>query len=310
MSNRTIEQEFMKTKFKNFLGARDVFKDLKELPKKFQWFLVLGIVIVLVFNFVSVTAKSGESRFLPLQQYDRVLVAGSVFGQNESSAIAVAVLYSLNGLAAFTGVLAVAMIAYNRASQYFWGLINAVFFGLFALSVGYVGDFFMNIILIVGASVGWYLFEIVGLGNKKQKTHSLNWNLAFYLLIVLITFFVIMMWYWALSPAATDLFGKSNNQYVHGGAGVNGQTLQVLDGISSGMNTVGYVMQLTNMSQQFYIWFFLNIVKILKFTGLAGRDTLNVNMLIQFGVWFTISLIGLYKRNFESLFAKYFTKKK
>jgi|GEM_PF-662813 len=119
MPNKVIEQEFMKTKFQNFLGVRDVFKDLKELPKKFQYFLVLGIVIILVFNFVSVTAKGGESVFLPLQQYHRVLDNGSVFGKNESSAIAVAVLYSLNGLAAFTGVLAVAMIAYNRASQYF-----------------------------------------------------------------------------------------------------------------------------------------------------------------------------------------------
>ena len=304
MPNKVIEQECRKTKFKNVLGARDVVKDLKELPKKFQWFLVLGIVIILVFNFVSVTAKDGESVFLPLQQYHRVLEnkTVSVFGQSKSSAIGVAVLYSLNGVAAFTGVLAVAMIAHNRASQYFWGLFNAIFFGLFALSVGYVGDFFMNIILIVGASLGWYLFEIVGLGNKKQKTHSLNWNIAFYSLMILLTFFIIMMWYWALPPAAHDLFGTKPYKKK--------SALHILDGNSSGMNTVGYAMQLTNMSQQFYVWFFLNIVKILKFTGLAGSDTLNVNMLIQFGVWFAISLIGLYKRNFDGLFAKYFTKKK
>lgn len=295
----TKKANFSQTKWNNFLGARHVWQDLKELSKTFRWFLIVSILIILVFNFVAIKADNGQSHFLPLQQYHHVLDNGSVFGESESAAVAITVLYSLNGVAAFTGVLAVAMITQNRASQYFWGLINAVFYGLFSLSVGYVGDFFMNIILIIGAPLGWYLFEVVGLGDKKQPVRTWTWNLAFYTLMILLTFFIVMMWYWALSPATTDLFGESNNQYLQGD---NGKTLQILDGLSNGINFVGYGMQLTNMNQQFYWWFVLNILKLLKFTGLAGENTLNINMLIQFSVWFTISLIGLYKRNFQVLF--------
>ncbi|ATG97227.1 nicotinamide riboside transporter PnuC [Mesoplasma lactucae] len=312
------KQKDFKLKMKNFLGVKNIWSDIKSIPNAFKWFLVVATVIIIVFNFVSVNAKQGQSVFLPTQQYDNVLAHGSLFGNSKSAATAIAVLYSLNGIAAFTGLLSVAMMTFNKGSQYFWGLMNAIFFGLFSLSIGYVGDFFMNIILILGAPLGWYLFEVVGYGNRKQETKGWRFNLAFYTILIVVMFIVVMFWYWALPNASTDLFGKNNNQYLNGqlnadgtpilgglnNPNINGKNLQILDGVANGMQTVGYGMQLANLNQQFYVWLAVDVVKVLKFTGLAGSDTLNINMLIQFGVWLIIALYGLYERNFKSLFKK------
>ncbi|ATG97228.1 nicotinamide riboside transporter PnuC [Mesoplasma lactucae] len=286
---------------KNFLGINNVKKDIMNLSSFFKWLLVLSTIAIVVFNFVSVK-NVYETVFLPLQQYHKVLDKGSQFGKTQSAAITIAILYSLNGLAAFTGVIAIIMISQNKVSQYFWGAINFFFFGLFALSVGYVGDFFMNFIRFFGAPIGWYLFEKKGYGKRQAKKEGWKYNLIFYSILLVLSFIITMFWYWALPNASTDLFGKTNNQYLLRTPDVNGKNLQILDGVANGLNTVGYVMQLINLSQQFYVWLWMDIVKVLKFSGLAGKATLNINMLIQFSIWVFMCFVGIYKRSLEPIY--------
>ncbi|ATG97226.1 nicotinamide riboside transporter PnuC [Mesoplasma lactucae] len=297
--NQTKENQVFKAKMKNFLGVRTIGDDLKSLPKGFKYFIGFSIIVIIVFNFVSVT-KDFNTVFLPLQKYRWVLENGSVFGDSKSAATAVAILYSFNGIAAFTGVLMVAMINFNKPSQYFWQMINSLFFGMFALSVGYVGDLFMNIILLLFAPVGWYLFEVAGFGKRNQQPKGWKYNLASAIIIILVAFIVIMFWYWALPNAGSDLFHE-NTPYADSD-GRNGKAIHILDGMTNGLNTTGFSLQMMNLNQQFYVWTFVDTLKILQFTGVAGKSTLNINMLIQFSVWFTLSLTGLWNRSLKKLY--------
>ncbi|ATG97225.1 nicotinamide riboside transporter PnuC [Mesoplasma lactucae] len=309
--NQNGNSQVFKTKMKNFLGVRTIGSDLKSLPKGFKYFIAIAIVVIIVFNFVSVTNNEGTV-FLPLQKYRGVLDGNtpSLFGDSKSAATAVAILYSFNGVAAFSGVLMVALINFNKASQYFWQMVNALFFGMFALSVGFVGDLLMNAILLLFAPVGWYLFEVAGFGNRKQDAKGWKFNLAFYSILILLAFIVIMFWYWALPGATKDLFPKGEGWYTNWPDGNHkGKTIQILDGMTNGLNTVGFGMQMANLNQQFYVWFCVNILKILQFSGLAGKSTLNVNMLIEFGVWFALSLTGLWNRNLKKVIMPLFDKK-
>jgi len=78
----------------------------------------------------------------------------------------------------------------------------------------------------------------------------------------------------------------------------------ILDGLNCGTEFIACIFQALNLDQQFYIWFSINFLKVLKFSNIAPR-TLSINMLLQFAVFFVFSFIGLWERNLQPLFVRW-----
>jgi len=311
----------LKTPKNSFLGVREILSDIKALPKWFKVMLIVGSVVIIFFNFFDIQGGIHGNYFMPINQYQAVLAMNaektlyinySTFGHSEAAAIAVAILYSLNGLAAFTGLLSVAMIVFARPSQYFWGLVNAFIFGLFVLSVGYVGDFFMNVIKFVTAIPGWWLITNIFRKNQLPRKDKC-FQASFWIGTILATAFSIMMWLFFIPEAAKWIF--NNDAYTFAGPetrAIGNQLVQgmvwgpqhILDGMTAGTEMIGYTFQMVNLGEQFYVWFFVNILKFLKFTDIAP-GTLSINMLLQFAVFFSFALVGLYERNLKALLIKW-----
>lgn len=303
----------------NFLGVKSAFSDIKNLPKYFKLLLIVGLVIILFFNFFSVEtytptqqaiAKALDeginvdsvhqffgTHFSPLKQYTSAFIEGSPIGQpSQSLALASAILYSMNGIAAFTGLLSVSMIVNNKKSQFLWGLINGVFYAMFALVVGYTGDFLLNLIFICGAPFGWYLFTF-----KHKKINSL-FDRKWYLKIIctvgslIVIVGLVFGWYYLIPQLYYALFGQTYP--IHA-------TQHFFDAMATGMNTFGYGLQLFNFTEQFWIWEVLNLWKLIMYTPVAmGGNNYSITLIIQMAVWFTLSGIGLYHFQIKEIYQR------
>jgi len=306
------------TQKESILGVKGVWKDIVALPKWFKWLLIVGSAVIIFFNFFDVQGAQHGTFFLPQAQYDRVLRGEgySTFGYTKGAAWAVAILYSFNGLAAFTGLLAVAMIVKGRPSQYFWGLLNAIIFGAFVLSVGYVGDFTLNVLKVIVAVPSWWLITYKFRNNKISDKKSIR---AFFWTGTLTAIaFSILMWLFYIPEASRWFFGRKEYEYASWQplpveiTGDPNKTVygeiwgasHILDGLNCGTEFIACIFQALNLDQQFYIWFSINVLKVLKFSNIAP-DTLSINMLLQFAVFFVFSFIGLWERNLQPLFTRW-----
>jgi len=261
------------TQKESILGVKGVWKDIVALPKWFKWLLIVGSAVIIFFNFFDVQGAQHGTYFLPQAQYDRVIRGEgySTFGYTKGAAWAVAILYSFNGLAAFTGLLAVAMIVKGRPSQYFWGFRN----------------------------------------NKISDKKSIR---AFFWAGTLAAIaFSILMWLFYIPEASNWFFGRKEYSIPRwetitiDGKKMPGEiwgAAHILDGLNCGTEFIACIFQALNLDQQFYIWFSINFLKVLKFSNIAP-DTLSINMLLQFAVFFVFSFIGLWERNLQPLFTRW-----
>ncbi|PPE04314.1 nicotinamide mononucleotide transporter [Williamsoniiplasma lucivorax] len=287
----------------NFMGYRNAFKDLKELSKGFKILLLVGGIILIFFGFFSIDVYTDStnvpenlkwmlgSHFAPFKQYVMCYVNGSPLGGkfNDSIAIASTILYSINGLAASTGLFAVAMIVSGKTSQFFWGLINAILFGVFALVVGNIGDFLGQAMLVVCAPLGWYLFNFIYKEGQANTIRSLDqWWLKLVVLLVALAFMVGLCfgWYYMVPVAYEGIFGLPYKIT---------STQHMFDGVANGVMMFGYFLQLGFIAEQFWLWEFLNVWKVLMYSPIGMGDNYVITIMIQYVVWASISGYGLYR---------------
>ncbi|WP_026389627.1 nicotinamide riboside transporter PnuC [[Acholeplasma] multilocale] len=296
----------------NYLGLGSAWQDLKRLPNWFKTLLLVGAIIVIFFNFFSIETlvldvdapkeilKYSGTHFAPFIQYAKAYMNGSVIGPANSHglALATAILYSLNGVAAFTGLLSVAMIVNGKMSQFLWGLINGVFYAMFALVAGFIGDFIMNVTFVLGASLGWYLFNYRHKGQFTIRGRDWYWKTTFFLVVGLLIVAFTFVWYYLIPEIYNaTLSGSSGTEYV------TGTSTHIFDSVGNGVNVVGYGMQLMNVSEQFWLWTFLNVWKILQYTPIGlGEGQWVVTLLIQFGVWTILGLVGLWQNQLKYIY--------
>ncbi|AVP49360.1 nicotinamide riboside transporter PnuC [Williamsoniiplasma luminosum] len=287
----------------NFMGYKNVIRDMKELSKGFKMLLLIGGIVLIFFGFFSIDVYKDEagivpdnlkymvgSHFAPFKQYINAFLHGSPLGQAGTSiALASTILYSINGFAAFTGLFAVAMIVSGKTSQFFWGLINAILFASFALVAGNIGDFLGQSMLVLGAPLGWYLFNFVYKEGHARTIRDLDkwWlRLACVLGALVVIVGLCFGWYYMIPAAYEGIFGL---EYTIP------DTQHFFDGVANGIAMFGYFMQLGFISEQFWIWEFINIFKILMYSPVGMGDQYVITIIIQYIVWTALSGYGLYK---------------
>ncbi|ATZ18409.1 nicotinamide mononucleotide transporter PnuC [Williamsoniiplasma somnilux] len=295
----------------SFLGIKMIIEDIKTLPKWFKWMMLSGSVLVMFFNFFAISGYTPENIdpsyfegigrwFSPVQEYWKAMDVGTMLGArgDENLAMIATTFYSLNGVISITGLIAVCLIVYDKKSQFFWLLINATAYAPFALMMGYAGDFFLNIILAAIAIPGWYLITFK-FKHNSIRNYSKTFKLSFWLTILLVAALSVFLWLMFI-PQMVWLINPNYNYPLW-------SAKHIFDGLLCGVRLVGGGMQLVNFNEQFITWILVDAINFIKYAG-AIEGIISVNMMIQFGVWFASSSIGMWERNLKETALPFFNK--
>lgn len=85
------------------------------------------------------------------------------------------VLMTFSGISSFSGALTVFLAALGRHSAWSWGLINTVFYGMFAFAYGYAGDAQLHYFYILPAQFVGMVTWSKNLILRAQLTENLQW---------------------------------------------------------------------------------------------------------------------------------------
>ncbi|ATZ18937.1 nicotinamide mononucleotide transporter PnuC [Williamsoniiplasma somnilux] len=297
--------------FKNFLGAKTCIQDFKEWPKVYKLVFLVYAIVVIIFNFFSIQPliikedvwnvadqldliKYNGTHFLPFIKFvDASLYGSAIADPSRGFAILTTVFYSMNGIVAISGLLSLISIINNKKSQYLWGAINSFSYSLFAITVGFTGDFIVYTFFFLTAPLGWYLFEIKK-RNRRIMMYSKSWKkqVPFYLISAALIAAIITIWFFIIPLIYNGITGKNYANDILATA----PNKLIFDAIATGLIFSGYIMQLINITEQFFIWSVLNILKLLQYTplGFGTENAIPINMIIQYTCWSILGLMGLY----------------
>lgn len=159
----------------------------------------------------------------------------------------------------------------------------------------------MNIIFIFGATLGWYLFNYK---HKKQFTvrgRSSIYKITFVLATIFAIVLVSYLWSLAIPKIYEGTTGLSYSEQI-------GSTQLLFDSVGNGANLVGYGFQLMNVSEQFWIWMFLNVWKIMQYTPVSSSEWV-WTLIIQYSIWTVLASFGFWENQLKYIVAWMLPKK-
>jgi len=208
------------------------------------------------------------------------------------------VIMETSGIASFTGVICVVLITKGKFSNYFWGIINCIFYGTFAFAYGYAGDAQMNIIIFLPLQfVGIYMWNDNLDDTSTVKSLSLKWYQ--WLLVLIFTFLCSVMFYYeipAFAKALTGVYYFETKQVPH-----------ILDAVANGLSITAQILSLYRYWQQWIFWIAIDCIQIAMFSGVAGYG-IQFNILTMWCLFLINALFGQYmwwKRSYDENKQKY-----
>eukprot|EP00834_Sanchytrium_tribonematis_P002853 NODE_97_length_20652_cov_0.832093.p3 type:complete len:579 gc:universal NODE_97_length_20652_cov_0.832093:5997-4261(-) len=191
-------------------------------------------------------------------------------------------IFLTSGIASFSGVLCVVLVAKRLFSNFFWGIINCIFYGVFSISFGYVGNFQLNILFFLP-------LQFVGAVQWKSKlVHSIvernpNLKLKYWAVLVLFGFTLCLGLYYEIrefAVAVTGVYAFEENTFARS-----------LDALTTSLSVCAQILLSFRYSEQWYVWILVNILQIIMF---SLPDTLSINILIMWSFFLLNSFYGLY----------------
>ena len=190
-------------------------------------------------------------------------------------------IFLTSGIASFSGVLCVVLVAKRKFSNFFWGVINCVMYGLFSISFGYVGNFQLNILFFLPLQflgvLQWkgHLTSTTVVKNKKLTLKYWLFTLLFGGLLCLALFYEIR----ELAVALTGSYVFDDYPLARS-----------LDAITTSLSVCAQILLSFRYSEQWYFWIVINILQIAMF---SLPETLNINILIMWILFLLNSFYGL-----------------
>lgn len=191
------------------------------------------------------------------------------------------IIYLLNGIISFSGVLSVVMATKKKISTYLWGFINSLFLGLYAFAYGYIGNFQLNIIFFLPLQiVGIYKWFY----NMENNLVLIN-NLYFYDYIKIIFAIIILIvgFYYEI-PFITKLI--TNQEYIF----INNIYCYLLDVISTSLSIVAQILMINRNKEQWILWIIVDILQI----ALYSINDIIINIVIMWCVFLCNACNGLF----------------
>lgn len=190
-----------------------------------------------------------------------------------------------SGIASFTGALCVVLVARGKLSNYFWGIINCVFYGVYAFAYGYAGDAQLNIFFFLP-------FQFAG-------TYTWNRNLDLEQTARART----MKWYQWLGTSVV-VVGLSFGLYYEiplFARWISGvyyfEDLEVprrLEATSISLSIMAQVLMTYRFWEQWLLWITINCIQIAMYSGVAGFGV-DFNIVAMWTLFQANALMGLYQ---------------
>ena len=175
-----------------------------------------------------------------------------------------------------TGIVCVILVTEGRASNYFFGLINAVVYLIMALQSGFYGEVITTLYFLVSQPIGLYLW-LSSFANHEEKQEE--------------TFQAKCLdlkgWIKYLSITAIMWLGMG---FAYQSIGSN---RPFRDSVTDGTNGVGQLLMNNLYAEQWIFWIATNIFSIYLWWGSGG----NLQIVVMYLVYTINSLYGWYKWN-------------
>jgi nicotinamide mononucleotide transporter PnuC len=195
------------------------------------------------------------------------------------------VIMELSGVASFTGVICVVLTTAGKITSYFWGIINCIFYGVFAFTYGYAGDAQLNIILFLPMQfIGIYLWEENLDDTQTAKSRSLKyWQ---WLAIGMLTCGFGVAFYYEIPVFAKALTGT----YYFEGKLIP----RILDSVANALSITAQILSLYRFWQQWIFWIAIDCIQIAMYAGIAGYG-IQFNIMVMWILFLINATVGLYR---------------
>ena len=196
------------------------------------------------------------------------------------------IIYLSSGIISFTGILSVVMATKRKISTYLWGIINSLFFGLYAFAYGYIGNFQLNIIFFLPLQlIGIYKWHNKMEDNSVIINKCNLWDIIKFLGGTMIT---TTAFYYEI-PILTKLI--TNSDYIF----INNIEAYLLDVITTSLSITAQILMIYRYREQWIIWIIVDILQIALYAGIAyGINNIIINIVIMWFVFLCNAFYGLY----------------
>lgn len=259
------------------LLLKSIYRDLKV----FNWW---QRILIFIFAMISITFSIINFNFLVNPSSGMLLLN---WDNNKANGIELwrRIIMELSGIASFTGVLCMILITMGKISNYFWGILNTISYGIFAFTYGYMGEAQLNILFFLPMQfVGIYFWGKNLDETKTVKTRSLKCYQ--WLLILFSTCCLGVVFYYEIPVFAEALIG---NYYFK-----DNIIPRILDSVASTLSVSAQILLLYRFWQQWIFWIAINCVQMAMYSGVAGYG-IQINMIIMWSLFLINASAGLYR---------------
>lgn len=232
---------------------RSIVTDLKDFNKIEAVCLFLFGVLMIVFSVIDFNYVFNITEVNNLLIWENNKEAGIVLWKRCFMVI--------SGIASFTGAMSVVLTSKKKLSNYFWGIINTIAYGLFAWAYGYIGDSQLNLCFFLP-------FQFIGiwLWSKHmdaddnaipRRLNVLQWTLS-----LLLSLGLGFAFYYEIPEVAKLIEGS----YIF----ENDEVPRRLDATTNALSVVAQILMIMRFREQWIFWIAIDVIQIAMYVGVAG----------------------------------------
>ncbi|KMZ52511.1 nicotinamide riboside transporter PnuC [Dorea sp. D27] len=185
-------------------------------------------------------------------------------------------------ISGITGILGVVLAAKGKVSTYIFATVNVAIYALLTFQNHLYGEFMLNAFYYIPMNfIGFYLWskhkdnesgEVEGKKLTGRQT-----------VILFAVVAVVVLGYWQILSR------------------IGGQ-LALIDALSTVFSVVALIMQVARYAEQWLLWIIVNVVSVVMWLLLIGKDSSAVTMVVMWVAYLFNSVYGYY--NWRKLAAK------
>lgn len=277
-----MKADFKKKGFRIKKSIKTLINDLVTLPYSIKILMLILIALIILNNFFDLNYFIDSTNHPSIWTF-----------KNNNLKRWKELFLLLSSLATISHIICNFLLAYDRISNFFWGIIGVSSYGLYTIAWGYLGDMQLNLFFFLPMQfVGYNLWKKNLDNNKTVIVHQFSWTetlISIYALIIISTFF-----YFEIPAYSKFVVGS----YAYEGNTIKNIIPHLFDASTNALSIVGQILMLLRYREHWIMWMLSNILQLAMFSGIAnGR--VDVNMMILWTFAIINASIGLKKWFFD-----------
>lgn len=175
-------------------------------------------------------------------------------------------------ISGITGIIGVVLAAKGKVSTYIFATINVAIYAWLTFSNHLYGEFMLNAFYYIPMNfVGFYLWS----RHKDEESGDVEGKTLTFkqLVLLLIAVTIIVLIYWQILSH------------------IGGQ-LALIDAMSTVFSVVALIMQVARYAEQWLLWIIVNVVSVVMWVLLLGKDPSAVTMVVMWVAYLFNSTYG------------------